>query len=158
VREKDWAPMTREPGEIVFVGKDVKEQWHLTFKGCYGAQGFHGPILPDGSSRDRAFRDEIAALFDVRFPHDARGQACFALRAFPFDDEPIEGFEVDGRRWTMTGFLRRLQTEGIEIIGRLGYRRQGLEEAIEAGERKVVRDRERLAKLETLYIDWEVPR
>lgn len=146
---------TREPGTIRFVGKDAdRGVWWLTFDGRFGTQGFGGIFLKDGSPEDRAFRDELAAFFRVRWIHDAVGRHCFALRCFDINNEPIEGFEIDGERWTLTDFRRRHFPESEHSVSRLEQRKGSCLAEIAHCRRRIEEQEGMLQGLDAMFVDW----
>lgn len=152
--------MTRDPGRITFVGgysehDDDRVSWNLTHHGEVGIQSLVFAFRAD-SPEEKAFRIELAALFGVRWIHDAKDRECFALRSFPYNNDPIEGFEVDRRRWTRTGFARRhLPLESDLAISPLERRRLEYEYRIQAARRRIVETQEELERLGADFVNWE---
>ncbi len=119
-----------------------------------GHQGLGG-LSVDPETSGPAMVADICRLFHVSDLDEVKGRTCFVLRCWPTYNEPIEGIEVDGVRWTLTDFQRRhwpdrewdrLAKRTNEIrteIARHGYEVQRL-----------------VGKLETAsegYVDWSRP-
>jgi len=144
---------TREPGRITLVAKCFdRHAWAIRFEGDNGGVQSLSICINDDTPADRAFREELAAFFGVRWIHDAVGRRCFALRCFDINHEPIEGFEVDGKRWLLTDFRRRFWPDGA--VTRLDQRAQACRDEIRFFRRRIAEEEAILAKLGTMFVDW----
>lgn len=77
----------------------------LEFSGL--SQGF-GCLALDEEKTGPSFRDEILRLFGVKTLKELEGKDCKALYASAEWNAPIEGLEVQGRRFTITGWRRKM--------------------------------------------------
>lgn len=97
----------REEGRVDSVQRDADHPmtiWVLIrFRGS--TQGFGGICLDKPTLAD--YERQLCDLFGVRRLEDAVGEQCFALYARDSYQERIEGLERGGRRFTLTGFVRK---------------------------------------------------
>lgn len=143
--------MTREWGRITFIAKDEDDTWTIRHDSDGGSQAFVLRLAAAGTATCLAFRAELSALFGVRFLHDAKGRECFALRCFDLMHEPIEGFEVDGKRWLRTDFLKRFFRT---MPNRLEQRKQSSRLEIMHFTRRIEEEKQLLSELDGMFHDW----
>lgn len=98
---------------------------------------------------------EVCELFGVSKVEQLVGRQCFALRCFPYWSEQIEGFEVDGRRWTKTGCVRRHAPSHAR--NPLEAREEDTRAHIAALAENIQRQTDDLRKLRSDFVDWEAP-
>jgi hypothetical protein len=103
-----------------------------------------------------AWEREICALFGVDNLNACAQRNCFVLRSWP-GFGMIEGLEVDGKRFTLTGFRKRHYpgTEGAR--GPLAQRKIGLKRSIRRAAAEIERWTLELDTAHENYIDWEEP-
>lgn len=99
--------------------------------------------------------EEVCALFGVQTVDQLVGRQCFVLRNFPYWNESIEGFEVDGKRWTRTGCVRRHAPEHARDP--LEAREEGVRAHIAALAESIQRQTNELRKLRGDFVAWEAP-
>lgn len=145
---------TREKAKIAFVAKGDRGEWWIRCEGPGWSQGFGGICLAEDSKEDRAFRDELAAFFGVRWIHDAVGKECYVLRCFDIHNEPIEGFEYRGKVWTLTDFRRRHFPEHAKT--RLQEQKDYYGARIDGAHRQIEDAKRMLSKLDSMFVDWSV--
>jgi hypothetical protein len=97
--------------------------------------------------------DQICTLFGVNHINKVLHKTCFVLRCFEENNCPIEGFEVDGRRLTHTGFLRRHSKDPGTVLEREQNRLRG---EVQWAQRRKEEAEKRLTEVTNDYVDWEV--
>jgi hypothetical protein len=96
---------------------------------------------------------EILDLFCVDEESELIGKDCFALRAWPYLNEPIVGVEtVEGKRFTRTAFCRRM---GIDFATELTWKRKRCNEEIDYARQRLYRALESRRTVEKDYADWD---
>jgi hypothetical protein len=123
---------------------------NATFEFDCAVQGLGGLCLDDRTGP--AIVAELCAMFGVKTIDEIAGRRCFVLRCWPRLHEPIEGLEVDGRRWTLTDFRRRNWPE--KTWDRLADRTDGIQREIERHASEIDRCVDRLRNVRDGYVDW----
>lgn len=95
---------------------------------------------------------EVCALFGVATVDALVGRRCFALRLWPTFNEPIEGFEVDGKRWTKSACVKRHAPEHYRDP--FEYRSETIRDHIKVLARDIERRTGDLERLRGTYVDW----
>lgn len=115
-------------------------------------QGFGGLAL--NATTLPLFVQKLCALFGVDDVQQIKGRKCVALWSFGEWNEPIEGLEVDGRRFTITGFRREAHPE--LDTDKLAAKKRKLQQAVEHHQRTLQEAWDRLARFSADgYVDWE---
>lgn len=123
----------------------------IDFKGYY--QSF-GNIFLDEKKTGPQFRQSICDLFGINtknWEQDLVGKQCYGLYCFAYNNEPLEGLEVDGKKFTITEFARRFD----ECPSPLERKRKSYESEIVHFERRMAETKRYLAKLDSEYKSWE---
>lgn len=125
----------------------------ILFEGPTGGwgQGMGEIVLTDEACA--AWRRELADLFGVEKYEDIVGRNCFVLRSWPSCLGQITGIEVDGKRWTVAGFVRRHFPDKAETP--LQARVRGLRNSIERAAADIQRWNREIEHAANEYIDWE---
>jgi hypothetical protein len=89
----------------------------------------------------------LCTVFGVGDFDDIRNHPCIVLRCWPRHQEPIEGLEVDGRRFTLTAFARNAKPP-------IERRRQEIEHAQQSARRRLSELSYTLEHLRDQYVDW----
>jgi hypothetical protein len=136
----------------VFVGKEDHGIWtvSITLDDMGYTQSF-GNLCLDKENKVPAFVGAIENLFNVSDIKNIIGKKCYALYSFGKWNEPIEGIEYKGKRFTLTGFRKSL---GEDAESPLTYRIISIEREITQAKQRIL-DRE--AELEVIskdYKDW----
>jgi hypothetical protein len=118
-------------------------------------QGFGGIVLRDeeGDRSGPALVRELCEFFGVEKFEDIKGRSCFILRCYEFED--IEGLEVDGKRWTLTGFRKRHYPKHKNAISVLEVKRRRYHERLSHLAREVEDTNRRIMNIADGYRDWE---
>lgn len=98
---------------------------------------------------------EVCELFGVSKVEQLVGRQCFALRAWPYSNEAIEGFEVDGRRWTRSDCVRRHAPDHFKDP--LKDREEQARERINSLTVQIQTQTNDLARLCSDFVDWTAP-
>jgi hypothetical protein len=115
-------------------------------------QGFGGLALNETTLP--LFVRGLCELFAVDDIEQIKGRKCVALWSFGEWNEPIEGLEVDGRRFTITGFRRRAHPE--LDTDKLAAKKRELRRAVEHHKRMLSEAKARLDRFSADgYVDWE---
>jgi hypothetical protein len=114
-------------------------------------QGFSSVVLDEEVTGPQLVK-EVCALFGVKTIEGLVGRTCFILRSWPTWNEPIEGFEVDGKRWTQNDFVRRMWPDKWE--DRFESKAASIRRDIERHAERIQEDTRRLARLREGYVDW----
>jgi hypothetical protein len=146
----------REHGRIVKVEYGQHEHYgihmlQLMFDFGGSVQSFQSVVLDLGSTGP-AMCSEICALFHVKKVAELKGRSCYVLRCWPELNEPIEGFEVDGKRWTQNDFVRRYHPD--KWRDRLTQRSASIRGDIDNHARRIREAVSELATLSKEYVDW----
>lgn len=149
---------TREPAVIakVFAGKEPDHQIETVIVSMEGptggwGQGFGCLALTPEARAD--FVRELCALFRVSDAKQLVGRRCDVLRCFDGLNEPIEGLEVDGRRFTLSRFIAKHWPEKAET--RLQRARNAEYSEIAWARRRIQEAEKRLRDIDARYVDWE---
>jgi len=149
----------RSPGKIAAVarGYDPDRCCHhvsLTVEDTKGGQALSLMFNDEKEgSLYQAWIDEICTLFGVKHINEVVSKTCFVLRCFEENNCPIEGLEVDGRRLTHTGFLRRHSKDPGTVLDREQNRLRG---EVQWAQRRKEQAEKRLIEVTNEYVDWEV--
>lgn len=103
-------------------------------------------LMPANLQRKRAAILGLCILFRVSDFQQIIGRSCTVLRAWPHEHEPIEGLEVDGRRFTMTSF--------DHAPSPMDRKRTALTQDIDWTRARLMELEDRLARLPNEYVDW----
>lgn len=148
---------SREPAVVASEHYDEERcvTHYLMMKGPTGGwgQGFGQLVLDEKSLA--AWKAELCALFRVDKIEDVVGRQCFVLRSWPSWGERIEGLEVDGRRFTITGFCRKHWPDKTK--SRLECREIELRDDIDRHAMRIRECVQRLVNVRDGYVDWDVP-
>jgi hypothetical protein len=149
----------REPATVASVMYGIEDHGILTFSlymtmGSCG-QGFGNIVLRDepGDRSGPRLKAELCELFGVENFDDIKGRQCFVLRCF--EEEEIEGVEVDGKRWTITGFRKRHYPDHVPTV--LENKTKQLRERIDYHARGIQDCNRQLERVADRYRDWELP-
>lgn len=138
-------------------GKDYSDRDVFTCWIGIHFEGYHqafGGIFLDKDKRGPDFRQSICDLFGVSpetWEKDLVGKQCYGLYNFGYNNDPIEGLEVAGKRFTITEFARRYEP----TLSPLERRRERMEKDIAHHERMIEDTKRRLKKLDSEYTSWE---
>lgn len=151
----------REPARVTRATAGKHEHYgsligDLSFEGPDGGwgQGIGGMVLTPETVD--AWRRELAETFRVATLEEIVGRSCFVLRSWPGYGHNIEGVEVDGRRWTLTGFVRRHFPD--KAIDPLTNRRNKATARLSSLANDLERARREIETCADGYIDWEASR
>lgn len=153
------ATRERATVESVFIGVEPDHgcttfSLMMKFDAC--GQGFGHVVLDDETLP--VVRRELCALFGVATFEEIKGRECFVLRCFDSWNEPIEGVEVDGKRWTLTSFRRRCYPNHAESAGSvLDHRIRDLRLDIDRLAKNIQTKNAKLASITSQFVDWEKP-
>jgi len=142
----------REPGTICSVQYDDERAntFYIHVKLVSGMhQAMGGRHLPD--TRE-ACMQEIRALFGVKTDAELVGRTCYVLRNFTSWDASIEGFEVDGKRWTWRDYIRR--TFGKDKSP-LDEEKESLRRSIHSAAQSIETLVANLDTIESDFVDWD---
>lgn len=126
---------------------------HVRLAGHTGWGQAFGTLLFDKQEQLDVWRQGVLDVFGVETVEEISGRECFVLRNWGFYD--IEGIEVDGRRFTLESFRRKLWPG--KDWSPLARRQQSMRDRIESNKRQnaeLLRDIERV---EREYVDWSLP-
>lgn len=147
------ASETREPAVVEYVrSDDERGSTHFVgmhMGGCH--QGFGGLCLDEVTRAD--WIRSIADLFGVDDIEKVVGRNCFVLRSWPRWGSNIEGLEVDGRRFTITGFRKKHWPDKTKSP--LLDEQDRIQRDIDWHGRRVQEQIRALQTLEDGYVDWE---
>lgn len=143
--------MIREPGRVanVFSGREIDRNClFVEVMIQLRAGDFQSfAVVPDDLSRKKEAINALCRLFKVTELEHLKGQPCVVLRSWPHEDEPIEGLEVGGERFTLSSFEGKppaIERKRLEIESEIAWMKGRLD-----------RLEDRLADLPKHYIDWE---
>lgn len=122
---------------------------HMEIKG--GSQGFGGLALDERTGE--IWKAQLAELFSVRTFEEIEGRSCYVLRCWDTWNTPIEGLEVDGKRFTITKFRRYCWPE-LNILDPLEMREKELRSSIRHIAKRIERDMDDLEEVRRDYVDW----
>ena len=145
--------------DTVMSGMDLDRQFLTVWVNLNldsGSQGMGGLCLDEVTYP--ACERELCALFGVETLQLIVGRDCFALRSFARIQQSIEGLEVDGRRWTVTGFFKRHGGVKAGYLSKLQIERESHLFEIRHHTRRIQEEASELARSESEYIDWEDPK
>lgn len=153
----------REPATVSSVMYGTEDHGILTFmlymtlEGGSCGQGFGNIVLRDepGDRSGPLLKAELCELYGVENFDDIRGRQCFVLRCF--EDDNIEGVEVDGKRWTITSFRKRHYSDHKDGPSVLETKIRRLRERIDYHARGIQDCNRQLEHVEDGYRDWELP-
>lgn len=97
------------------------------------------------------WKAEIASLFGVADIEQIVGRHCFVLRSWPGWGD-IEGLEVDGRRFTITGFRQKLWPE--KSWDPLKEKAESLMRSIQSNAQRIDDLTTQLGRVRDGYVDW----
>jgi hypothetical protein len=117
-----------------------------------GSQGFGGMCLDENTTA--AYVDDICTLFSVSNIDDIVGRHCFVLKSFSGWSERVEGLEVEGRRFTISGFMKRHWPD--KYRSRLEQAKEQAASEIAHLTRRIRAVTEELARMDEDFRDWEV--
>jgi len=146
-------------GKVTHVRYGSSDDFHGVFTCWIGldfegyVQSFGGIFL-DKDVKGPAFRQSLCKLFGVdskTWEKDLVGKQCYGLYNFAYNNDPIEGLEVAGKRFTITEFARRYES----VISPLQRRKQSMENDIVHHERMIADTKRRLKILDEDYTSWE---
>lgn len=126
---------------VLEIGCEVGESCWQAFQACVDEK--LGPLMVS----------EVCQLFGVRTIDQLEDRECFVLRCWPKWNEPIEGFEVDGKRWTRGGCVRRHAVEQFRDPFEREAKR--IRDAISGAAEKIQIETRELEMLRAGYVDWE---
>lgn len=124
----------------------------LRMQGKGWSQGFGNLAL--GVKSGPAFVADICEFFGVKELKHTIGRGCHVLRSFDYLNDPIEGLEIDGQRFTLTAWRRKYNPLHED---RLVQEKRRIESEIGCAERTLREAHRRLLRLEADYTDWEKP-
>lgn len=148
---------TREPAIVDYVRDDDERctTHFVGFKGPTGGwgQGMGGIVMTAEALED--WKASIAALFGVRTIEETVGRNCFILRSWPGWGSNIEGIEVDGRRFTVTGFTRKHWPEKAKSA--LEAKEESIRCSIYSNASRIQDLSLELTRVRKNYVEWESP-
>lgn len=115
-------------------------------------QSFGGLCLNDEFGA--VWKADLCALFGVDNFEAIKGRRCFVLRSWPTYGSTIEGVEVGGKRFTITGFRRKVVPERAPTP--LEQKTEILRADIDRAARNIQDLNRRLASVVDGYVDWTV--
>ena len=120
------------------------------------SQGFGGLALDDHRLAI-SFCHELCKAFDASGVRQLEGMACFALRCWGTNNDPIVGLEsVDtGKRFTLVGWRRR---QGFADPGELARQTEHLRNELAWAKRRAAELEHEIEVVAYGYTDWEQPR
>lgn len=142
-------------GEVTYVNYGEEDHGILTCQLGIQTKSFHQGFggLALTQTTGPMFKRALCELFGVAEVEQIKGRKCIALWSFGTWNEPIEGLEVDGRRFTITGFQRLAHPE-LDTDKRASEMRR-LRMAVEHHERQLSEAKARLARGCEGFVDWE---
>ena len=145
---------TREPATVDYVRCGEEDHGILTstigMKGQGWGQGFGGLALEP--EHLEAWKADLCALFQVEDIDQIKGRNCFVLRSWASWGFDIEGLEVDGRRFTLTGFRRKLWPG--KSWSPLGAEEERIRDRIASFASRIADGTKDLARVREGYVDW----
>lgn len=116
-------------------------------------QKFGGLVLEPHTADD--FVRQLCITFGVRGIDELVGEECYALYSFGRYHEPAEGLESvkTGRRFLLNTWCRMHYPKQTE--DRLVHAQKRVKNEIAFLERRIEEEKDKLAALPGLYIDWE---
>lgn len=114
-----------------------------------GGQGCTVVFDSQEEALDYAF--DVAQIFNCKHIDQIVGRQCWVLRPFGYHSDQIEGFEVDDRRFTRTGWQRK---NNPNAPSRLDRERKSLLSTMEWVQRRVAEAIRDLKSLEENYTEW----
>ena len=125
-----------------------------------GEQGFGGLCLDERTGPE--FKKRVVELFSSQpNPASARsawenivGRSCFVLRCWGELNTPIDGLEVEGKRFLISKFRREMWPER-QFLSEFEQKQARIVERIAWAARCIHEGTEKLAALKDEYYDWE---
>lgn len=149
--------MTFEHRELAVVAYERTDEercltHYVGMKGPSGGwgQGFGG--LAFDEPHLVSWKEEICKLFGVTDIAEIVGRQCFILRNWASWGHDIEGLEVDGKRFTITGFRRKHWPDKTKT--QLENAAERLRSDIRFHARRIDEDVARLERLHEGYVEW----